>query len=350
VGRHSKDIQDDAPGRSLAEFMRQLRTEARLTWREIADKCYISHTTLSQNADGRLTPTWAPIRDWFNEFYRAMDEHGIELSWSRVDATTQARKLWEACRAHQKELERAKLVSAPPAMPGDHATVDINRPLVLVVDPADLKYPWILNQARPPARILPPGPAHAPHPASNGGEHPLAGYRAKPTRAPTALVKTTIGLPGIAPENLKRVTPDSLYRVSSVSDIVASLNDVLTEFGFDISQLARLGRLTSHGNDKSVVQPLSAELVRDVLTGRYPPTPGIIRQVIAACGGTPRDLLEWETITTPLLEQLPARGRAAVRSPRRPRPRAAKAPDGQRQSDRPGRPPSHEYTASLHVF
>lgn len=293
MGRHSKEIPADAPGRSLAEFMRQLHREAGLTWREIADGCYVTHTTLSQNADGRLTPSWSPVHAWFLEFYRAMDHHGIALHMRREEAMRQAHELWKACRNHQKALRRIQIVSAPPASP----TIPIR------------------YRQEPDAR----GRSATPRP--NRGRVGLL-------QRSTVPMRPTIRMPGREGPmaDVKLCTPDSLYRVTCVPDIVASLNDALIAAGFDISQLFRRGRLAPRGADEAAARELLNDQVREVLTGRYPPTPGIIQRVVKACAGTVRDREEWVAMTTPILELQPARGRASVRTKvRRPRARRGRS-------------------------
>lgn len=310
MGRHSKEIPADAPGRSLAEFMRQLRLEAGLTWREIADRCFVSHTTLSQNADGRLTPSWAPVHAWFTEFYRAMDHYGIELTMPREEATRQAHELWKACRAHQKALHRIQVISAPPA------TLPISIQYHRDVVKAWASQHEITSRAR-----------HAAHDViiRSIGDLLDQGLDTPPERPPMprpkrsrplVVQRPTIRMPGRKGpmEELKLCTPDSLYRITCVSDIVASLNDALTAAGFDVSQLFRRGRLTPRGTDEAAVRELLNDQVRDVLTGRYPPTPGIIQRVVTACAGTARDRREWEDMTTPILKDQPAQGRAMVRT------------------------------------
>jgi hypothetical protein len=276
--------------------MRQLRLEAGLTWREIAARSYLSHTTFSQNADGRLTPTWAPVHAWFMEFYRAVEGYeDSSVSMPCDEAIRQARQLWKACRAHQKALHRSQVVPTPPALtPSRHH--DLSE-----IDTDQLVLPQY--ERRPSHAVI--------------RHDPRLDWSATPRsrrRRPQLVQRPTIPMPGRngPMEELKLCTPDSLYRATSVSDIVASLNDALTAAGFDISQLFRRGRLTPRGGDEAAVRRLFNDKVREALTGRYPPTPAIIQRVITACAGTARDRREWEIMTTPLLAGQPARGQATV--------------------------------------
>jgi hypothetical protein len=267
--------------------MRHLHHQSGLTYREIADKSFVSHTNLSQNADGRLTRNFHPVKSWFNALYEAADAYDIDMTPSKDDALAQARSLWQACTDHQHHLRRP----TPPAAPPPHP-------------PTNTAFP-----AREGEAVLRPRSGR-PEP-SRDVRHP----RQPETRSRRRISQATIQMPGTAKDYTKRVTPSSLYEATSVSDLVASLNDMLIEAGYDMSRLFRRntpGRPPAKPDDRLAVFD---DQVREVLRGKRFPTPGIIRRIVTACGGTRGDQVVWDSVASPLLAQLPPRGRASVNPP-----------------------------------
>jgi hypothetical protein len=93
--------------------------------------------------------------------------------------------------------------------------------------------------------------------------------------------------------------------IATVNALVARLNDVVMYAGFDISAVARRSRRFPGGGQ------LTAQEVRDVLTVRKFPTAEIVRQIVAACGGTRAEQDEWEIAAQRVLTEAAATPPAA---------------------------------------
>jgi transcriptional regulator with XRE-family HTH domain len=311
VGRHEAHIDDDKAGRPVGEWLRQLRDEADLTWRQIAQVAYVSHTSLSQNADGRLTKNPGPMHAWIEALYVAVKHYDIEMSLSREDALEQTLKLWRECHRHQRELRRKRAGQPPQPVALEPANTS-QAPSAFAHPSGVPRQPERLTDRPAPQRV----PAEPDHAEPNPGRHrrTFRRDREEQQRITRAIKRRTIRLPAVPNKDLaKRVTPDSLFNATCVSDLVALLNDMLIATGHDVSLMYRRGRLGLAAVHDPDHRWLLDDQVRDVLTGRTAPTPGIIHRIVSACAGTLGDHLAWDATANPILAQLHARGRAHVK-------------------------------------
>jgi transcriptional regulator with XRE-family HTH domain len=97
MGRHSKEIEPTAQGAPLGRFLRKLQTASGMTWRELGAASHMSHTTLSQGADGHLASRWDTVELWLRAFYRGVTTQRVD-GWGLEEALVHARTLWLYCQ------------------------------------------------------------------------------------------------------------------------------------------------------------------------------------------------------------------------------------------------------------
>lgn len=102
MGRTPKAIDENAPGRELALFKRDLLHEARLTFRAISEKSHHAHTTLSQNCDGRLRGLECHL-EWIDALYTAAEKYRRVMTTPKETALQHARELWNQASRRQRE-------------------------------------------------------------------------------------------------------------------------------------------------------------------------------------------------------------------------------------------------------
>lgn len=255
MARPFKPIQEGKPAKELAEYLRGLAKKADVTIYDIASAVPCRHNAISQNMDGRLTG-WQPVETLLTGLRAAAARKGHA---ERVpsDANEEARRLWYEARERASSSKQQTLTSGPPLLEAGSGAPKPPQAF-LALTPAEVTAQLIkevLDQRS--------GLSNAP----DGGSH-----------------RRRL-LPG---------PPDT----ATVHELVARLNDVVTAAGFDLSVLTRRSKDArfppGHGR-------VSANEVRDVLALRKPPTASIVREIIAACGGTPADQDDWEMTTQRML-------------------------------------------------
>lgn len=97
MGRHSKAIEPTAQGAPLGRFLRELHAASGMTWRELGNASHMSHTTLSQGADGHLASRWETVEQWLQAFYRGVNVERA-AGWGLEEALAHARALWLYCQ------------------------------------------------------------------------------------------------------------------------------------------------------------------------------------------------------------------------------------------------------------
>ena len=91
-GRRDRPIPADSPGIDVATYLRRLRSDAAVTYRQMAETVPCRHNTLSQTVDGRLTG-WEPIRTFIKAIRDAAGPDKVP-----ADAEERARALWTQAR------------------------------------------------------------------------------------------------------------------------------------------------------------------------------------------------------------------------------------------------------------
>ena len=129
MGRTPKAIAEDAPGRDLALFQRELLYECGLPLRTIAKSAFRTHTTLSQNCDGRLRG-WEAHEEWINAIYDAAEQGARAMSTPREIALQLARNLWNQASGRKRQ-GRARTTTAQDsaANAGVHAGAHLSSPM-----------------------------------------------------------------------------------------------------------------------------------------------------------------------------------------------------------------------------
>jgi transcriptional regulator with XRE-family HTH domain len=172
-GHPERPVPAGSPGAPVAEYLRELRHAAGVTYRQMAATVPCRHNTLSQTVDGRLTG-WAPVET----FLRALRAAAPADRTIPPDAEEQARRLWQEARrraARERRPARASTARPPGTSPVDAKATGVDDNVTAADEKVTAAEDGVIAEPRA-APANDPGPAPSGSAAQTVGV-PLPGLR-----------------------------------------------------------------------------------------------------------------------------------------------------------------------------
>jgi hypothetical protein len=236
MGRHFEPIPDDAEAKPLAEYLRELTLRADVTLIEVAKAVNYEKGTISTVLNGKRLS--------------GFDKYGRHVMGLRIAAAAKgtADQIPDAAEQEVRALfMECKARLAAKVSPLESALQTVNRYITRL--PGD--------EDRMTASSASPGASSRARPTTNEREEPGAGEPQS----------------GATDWSFSR-TPASLTTARTKTDILAALNELKKEHGFDLSTR----------NRGDVGADMTAALLADILDGRARLSRNRLLQVAVACG------------------------------------------------------------------
>lgn len=245
MGAPLKPIPPDRPAKLLGEKLRELK--GKLSYYRMGKAVHCTHNALSTTADGSYRG-WPSVE----QFLDAIRKCGGTVTDQDV----------EECRAKHKIAERRHAQSRQ-STPLPAPSAELTETTVLVPIPP----PTVDNSTAGEVTAAASEDGQSLAGAASQGQPVLEFIHTAPAKA----------------------YPASLADARSVSDIVASLIDLVMDKRLDIDSWRTRGSFTTN-------TARSGSLQWQVLTGRLPPTFPVVRSIVERCGGDPVDVARWEQV------------------------------------------------------